>query len=88
LVKGVKNNFQPIYDFLNEIKLNLDFLVSQIFCIDEEENIQFFFNSLKSCIISKDENTVFECLDLWIEVGITYKLKGISLKYLKNWIKN
>lgn len=88
LVKGVKNNFQPIYDFLNEIKSNLDFLVSQIFCLDEEENVGFFFNALKSCIISKDENTIWECLELWMEIGVTYKMKGISMKFTKGWVKN
>lgn len=36
LVKGVKNNFNLIHDFLREIKINLDYLVSHIFCVDEE----------------------------------------------------
>lgn len=39
-------------------------------------------------MISKDENTVWECLDVWIEIAVTYKMKGISVKYIKSWIKS
>ena len=34
LVKGVKNNYQPIHEFLNDIKINSDYLVSHLFCVD------------------------------------------------------
>lgn len=57
LAKGVKNSFEPIYHLLNDIKAHAEFLVQHLFCIDEEQNVNFALNALRTCLIGKDELT-------------------------------
>lgn len=39
-------------------------------------------------MISKDEMTVVECLDVWGDVVMEYKMKGLGMTNLKGWMKN
>lgn len=54
LAKGVKNSFQPIYSLLNEIKMHAEFIVLRLFCLDEQQNVNFLLNALRTCLIGKD----------------------------------
>lgn len=55
LAKGVKNSFEPVYSLLEDIKAQIEFIVLRLFCIDEEQNVNFMLNGLKTCLIGKDE---------------------------------
>jgi hypothetical protein len=57
LAKGVKNSFEPIYGLLAEIKTHAEFVVLRLYCLDEEQNVNFVFNALRTCLIGKDEAT-------------------------------
>lgn len=57
MTKGVKNTFEPIYGLLADIKTHAEFVVLRIFCLDEEQNVNFMLNALRTCLIGKDEAT-------------------------------
>ena len=53
LIKGLKNDFNPVENFLSEIYTNLNRII--IFIEIEEANIPIVLNTLKPCFLSKNE---------------------------------
>jgi DNA-directed RNA polymerase alpha subunit len=53
LVKGVKNEFEPVLLVLDDIFNHLPFIVESLFCVDEKESVTFMLNAIKPCLISK-----------------------------------
>lgn len=68
LVKGVKNEFDPILCVLDDVATHLPFIVESLFCVDERESVTFLLNALKPCLISKSPLVAQRCLSLLREV--------------------
>lgn len=88
LAKGVKNSFEPIHSLLNDIKVHAEFIVLRLFCLDEEQNVNFALNALRTCLIGKDENTAFLFCEVLLEIYHQYRLNTINLQVIRNWIKD
>lgn len=88
LAKGVKNSFEPVYALLNDIKAHSEFVVLRLFSLDEEQNVNFAFNALRTCLIGKDEATAVLFCDILMEIYHQYRLSNLNLQALRNWIKN
>ncbi len=88
LAKGVKNSFEPIYALLHDIKSHAEFVVLRLFSLDEEENVNFAFNALRTCLIGKDETTAVLFCEILMEIYHQYRLSNLNLQALRNWVKN
>jgi hypothetical protein len=68
LVKGVKNEFDPIFNLLDDIASHLGFIIDTLFCLDEQQSLTFLLNALKPCLISKSALVAEKCLTLLREL--------------------
>lgn len=88
LAKGVKNSFEPVWALLHEIASHSEFIVLRLFSLDEQQNATFLFNALRTCWISKDENTASLCCELMMGIYDQYRLACFGLDIIKNWLQN
>jgi len=72
LVKGVKNSYLPIMEFLNDVLSNVEFIVLGLFCKEEKESVEFLFNVLKPGLISKNEQVAQRTLDIFVAFHEVY----------------
>jgi hypothetical protein len=87
LVKGIKESFDHVLTFQNEILANLEFIVLNLFSIDEEKSLEFFFEGLKSCLISKSLEVALKCLTIFEKVHEIYTQSHLDKQSLLNWFR-
>ena len=86
LAKGVKSSFEPVHALLNESRGLAEFIVTNLLSLDEEQNVKFLLNALRTCLISRDFETAELYCCFLIEVYDQYRLGGLSLQAVRQWV--
>lgn len=68
LVKGLKNEFDPILNMLEDITSHMSFIIDTLFCLDEQQSLTFLLNAIKPCLISKSPQVAERCLSVLREL--------------------
>lgn len=72
LVKGVKNSYLPILEFLHDVHSHAEHIVLNLFAKEEKDSVDFLFNVLKPGLISKDPQVSKRTLDIFVAFHEVY----------------